>query len=66
MRRNRIREYREARGMSQAELAKRLGVNQTMISAYEQGVKAPRLHRLDALTALFGCTMDDLYPKQQP
>ena len=34
---NRIRDIRQARGMTQKELADRLGVNQSMISDYESG-----------------------------
>lgn len=37
-----LREIRTARGMTQAELAEELGINQSLISEYEQG--SVRLH----------------------
>lgn len=36
---NRLKELRQAAGISQAELAKRSGVNKRMIEHYEQGFK---------------------------
>lgn len=59
---NRIREVREARGKSQAELAAALGVRQETISAYETGRAAPPLGKLRALAAALEATIDELFP----
>ena len=39
---NRLREVRKRRGLTQAEIAEQLGVDQTLVSNYERG--AARLH----------------------
>lgn len=38
---NRIRKYREARGLSQKELAEELGISNSRISNWEQGINRP-------------------------
>lgn len=37
----RIRKYREARGISQIQLAEKLGINNNRISNWEQGINRP-------------------------
>lgn len=61
---NRIRDNRLARGMSQEELATRLGVTKTAVSDYERGRRFPRMAILFGLTELFGCHVEDLYPRE--
>lgn len=56
---NRIRNRRKKRGMSQAQLADVLQVNQTAVSHWERG-GMPRAQRLPALAAALGCTVDGL------
>lgn len=49
----RLRARREAQGLTQAELAERVGITDNYLSAVERGVKLPTLPTLDALaTAL--------------
>lgn len=55
-----VRRLREERGWSQAELAERIGVNQTNVSQVERGVLAGRVPKLMALATVFGVTVDDL------
>lgn len=38
---NRIRKYREARGISQIQLAERLGISNSRVSNWEQGINRP-------------------------
>lgn len=45
---------RQRIGLSQAELASRLGVSQQAVSKWEEGQAAPRGKRLVQLTAVFG------------
>lgn len=50
---SRIRKYREARGLSQKQLAARLGVSNSRVSNWEQGVNRPDADILaDICTAL--------------
>jgi XRE family transcriptional regulator, regulator of sulfur utilization len=48
----RIKRLREARGLSQHELARAAGITQSMLSQVESGVKSGRLLRLDAVLRL--------------
>ena len=56
-----IKEKRKSWGISQAELAERVNVNQTAISQWERGVVTPSLEKAKRLAYVFGCTIDDLY-----
>lgn len=47
----RIREAREAKGLSQAQLAKRAGMVPSAISHFETGSRLPSLQSLDKLAA---------------
>jgi transcriptional regulator with XRE-family HTH domain len=59
----RVRTLREARGWSQRELARRVGLTSKTISNYERGergVKEPPLSTVQALAEVFGVTVIDL------
>ena len=55
-----IREYRKRAGMTQAELAKRLDVDQSAVSLWESGKTRPlrKLHK--RLAEILGCTVEEL------
>lgn len=55
-----IRALREAKGLSQAELAEALGVDQTTISAWERGVAEPTLFNLRRLADVLGVSAGEL------
>lgn len=55
-----IKAFRKARGSSQAELAAKIGVDQTQISSYERGTLVPPVERLLALAKVLGTTTDVL------
>jgi ribosome-binding protein aMBF1 (putative translation factor) len=46
-----VRQLREQRGISQAELARRMGTTQSMIARLELGGVEPRLDTLDRVSA---------------
>lgn len=56
----RIRELRQAKGMSQEELAEAAGVSQPMIAHIEAGRKQPGITALKLTADSFGVPMDDL------
>ena len=53
-----LREARAAAGLSQAELARRAGVTQSVISVYESGRRQPSVPTLSALIAATGFELD--------
>ena len=57
---NTLRERRKDAGYTQDEVAKVLGVNQTMVLQIERGTKQLSLLNAAKLAELFGCSIDDL------
>ncbi|MBW3469448.1 XRE family transcriptional regulator [Arthrospiribacter ruber] len=51
---------RSKEGMTQLELAEKLGVQRSMISAYEDGRSEPKLAALEIITETFGTSLDEL------
>ena len=58
---NRLREAREARGWTQAELAERIGVSRKTVNTVENGVFIPSTVVALKLAGAFGCAVEDLY-----
>jgi len=63
-----IRELREARGESQAQLAQAIGVTLSVVAEWEMGKAEPTVSRLRRLTEHFGVRDDqiDLRPGHEP
>jgi transcriptional regulator with XRE-family HTH domain len=61
----RLRVVRKKHGLTQVELAARLGVSQTAISDYESGRTKPRHEKLVALASVLGTSTDELVGKAQ-
>lgn len=57
---NRIRDLRVAKGLTQAELARLIGVAQPSIDKYESGLIRPSLERSFRLAEVLECTIQDL------
>ena len=55
----RLRELREKKGVSQAEVAKHLGIERANYTAYESGASRPVRH-MEKLAAYFGVSVDYL------
>lgn len=55
---DRIKELRESKGWTQAELARRLGVTRNGVNSWEQGLSSPSLASLIDLTNLFNVSAD--------
>lgn len=56
----RIRGLREQRGMTQAELARRLGVTRSGVNAWEMGISVPSTQYIIELALLFDVSSDYL------
>ena len=55
-----IRFLRAEKGMTQTDLSEKLGVQRTMISAYEDGRSEPKLSALTVISELFELSLDEL------
>ena len=62
----RVQQLRKAKGLSQEELADRVGVSRQAVSKWESGQTAPDLERLLALGAQLDTTTDYLLTGQHP
>ena len=58
---NRLRAYREAKGWSQGELARRLGVSRQTINAVETDKYDPSLPLALRMAKLFGLAVPELF-----
>ena len=63
---NNIRTRREMLGMSQEELAKKVGVTQAAIWLYENGESTPKLAIAIALARALGITVEQLACGSEP
>ena len=57
---DKIKLLREGRGMTQAELAKRLGVTRSGVNAWEMGISSPSTNYIVKLATLFKVSTDYL------
>lgn len=61
---NRIREYREALGMTQEELAKKAGISRPFLSTVETGTAIPTVAKAADIAAALETTVDELFKKE--
>ncbi len=57
---DRIKLLREAQGLTQAELAKKLGITRSSVNAWEMGISVPSTQYLVELSTLFCVSADYL------
>ncbi len=55
-----LKEIRIKKGITQEELAKRLGINQNNISRYETNERTPNLYLAKEIASALDCTVDEL------
>ena len=63
---NRIRELRKRKGLTQIELAQRLGISQGTVSYWERGDFEPDFDTLKWLAVFFGVTADYILGSETP
>lgn len=56
----RLRHFLSINNMTQKELAEKIGVGTTSVYNWCNGVKIPRMDKVDAMCELFGCLRRDL------
>ena len=59
-----LKEIREARGMSQRQAALGLNLSPTVYNRYENGVREPSNAMLPVFSDFFGCTIDELLGRE--
>jgi transcriptional regulator with XRE-family HTH domain len=62
---DRIRELRIERGLSQAKLAARAGIDPSTVNQIETGKRSPSTNSLNKLARALGVEVADLFPKGQ-
>ena len=55
-----ISDLRKAAGLTQQQLADKMGVNRSTVAMWETGVNAPKTKMLLALAEVLGCSVEDL------
>ena len=55
-----IARQRLASGMTQGQLAEKIGCSQKDVSRWERGARTPRIETLAKIADVFGCQMEDL------
>ena len=55
-----LSKLRAKKAITQAQLAASIGVDETTVSKWESGAAMPRAATLKKLSAIFGCTIDEL------
>ena len=63
--RNRVREMREARQMTQGDLGQRLGVSRQTINSIENGRYLPSLPLALALARCFAQSVEDIFIEEE-
>ena len=56
-----LRQIRERRGMSQVELGNRVGLKQTTISQYENGLRKPSIEMAKRMSIVLEISLDDFF-----
>ena len=57
---------RRASGLTQAELAARLGISKSAVSMYERGNREPELELLEKMADVFGVSINTLLGRKEP
>ena len=60
-----IAKKRKELGLSQEELAERVGISQESLSRMEKGAIAPKFERLQAFADAFNCQVADLFAAKE-
>lgn len=61
-----LRSIRQVKGLTQAELAEKMGVTQSLVAMWERGAVLPSAEKLPRLADLLGCSIDALYGREPP
>lgn len=57
---NNIQHFRIRAGLTQEELAKKIGTTQITVSSWERGIAKPRTDMLIKMSEVFGVSMEEI------
>ena len=63
---NGLKDLRRKKGLTQADLAVKLGVTQSLVAMWERGAVMPSAAKLPEIADMLGCTIDQLYGRGGP
>lgn len=66
MKADRLRQIRSEHGLTQSELARRLGISPSAVGMYEQGRREPDGETLARMASVLGCSTDELLGVKAP
>ncbi|WP_339101992.1 helix-turn-helix transcriptional regulator [Candidatus Enterococcus clewellii] len=58
---SRLSQYREAKRISQSEMAEKMGVTQQCISSWQTGRTIPKPHQMKLLSGILEVPIDELF-----
>lgn len=61
---NILKRKREEKGLTQAEVAERIGTTQQNVASYENGYKVPSLKIVVATADFFRCSVDEMIGRE--
>ena len=61
-----VKELRKSNGLSQKELANKLGVSRTTVTMWEAGGQCPRPETIVRLADALSCSIDELFGRAPP
>ncbi|MCK1228263.1 XRE family transcriptional regulator [Streptococcus uberis] len=59
---SKIRELRKSKGLTQKELAEKIGLGDTTIANYEKGFRTPKRNKIFKIAEVLGYPIDDFFP----
>ena len=63
---NGLKDLRRKKGLTQADLAVKLGVTQSLVAMWERGAVMSSAAKLPEIADMLGCTIDQLYGRGGP
>ena len=63
---NGLKDLRRKKGLTQADLAVKLGVTQSLVAMWERGAVMPSAAKLPEIADMLGGTIDQLYGRGGP
>lgn len=60
-----LKKIRESAGISQVELAGKLGVSQQAVAKWESGISFPRGDLIPKIADALGCNIDQLFGREE-
>ena len=59
-----LKHIRQSAGLTQADLAQKMGVTQSLVAMWERGAVLPNAAKLPELADALSCTIDALYGRE--